>query len=220
MTAQADDKPISGGRRGPQPGALSKLHQRQRAVSRDSIVDALRGLVSEKPYDDIAIEDVLTAASVSRATFYRHFKSKLDVACALYDNAIRGALSHFERLACIADGDEEAAIRWVRGVVSIYRTNGPVSGLILHLGVIDRDFHIRQRNDRLFMIRHLARTVPSLALILEDDPAALATLIRADLWLLLLDRACVEMAVHNGLNPEENYVARLAADLMSMLFPK
>ena len=211
---------MSGGRRGPLPGALSKLHQRQRAASRDAIIDALRQLVGERSYDVIAIEDILAVASVSRATFYRHFKSKLDVAQALYDSVIRDAIGHFEALARIGHGDHDAAVRWVRGVVSIYRTNGPVSGLILHLGVIDRDFHNRQRNDRMFMIRHLARTVIGLAPVLDDGPEGLRALIRADLWLMTLDRACVEMAVHDGLSPEEGYVERLASDLISILFPE
>jgi AcrR family transcriptional regulator len=215
-----DENPMSAGRRGPRPGALSKLHQRQRAASRDAIVEALLQLVGERSYDAIGIEDILAMASVSRATFYRHFKSKLEVAQALYDNLIRQAMGHFEMLARIDRGHHEAAIRWVRGVVSIYRTNGPVSGLILHLGAIDRDFHNRQRSDRMFMIRHLALTVPGFSPILEEGPEGLATLVRADLWLMTLDRACVEMTVHDGLHPEESYVAQLASELMAMLFPR
>lgn len=52
---------------------------RRVARTRTLLFDALVGLITEKPYDAITVEDILTRADVGRATFYAHFQSKDDL---------------------------------------------------------------------------------------------------------------------------------------------
>ena len=58
------------------PSEKSKLR------SRNQMIQALMKLMKEKAYDEIKISDLCSQADLTRATFYRHFKSKDDVLIA------------------------------------------------------------------------------------------------------------------------------------------
>src|SRR5450432_1185908 len=55
-----------------------KEDQRVRRT-RDRLGDALVGLLVQKPFDDITVQDVLDGAGVSRSTFYTHYRDKNDL---------------------------------------------------------------------------------------------------------------------------------------------
>lgn len=44
--------------------------------TRTLLVEALSSLIHEKPYDAIAVREILTRANVGRSTFYTHFRDK------------------------------------------------------------------------------------------------------------------------------------------------
>ena len=44
--------------------------------TRKLLHDALGGLIQEKPYDEIAVQEILDRANVGRSTFYMHFRDK------------------------------------------------------------------------------------------------------------------------------------------------
>jgi AcrR family transcriptional regulator len=47
--------------------------------TRDRLGDALIGLMQEKQFDSITVQEVLDRASVGRSTFYAHYRDKLDL---------------------------------------------------------------------------------------------------------------------------------------------
>ena len=47
--------------------------------TRDALGDALIGLMQEKPFETITVQDVLDRAHVSRSTFYSHYSDKDDL---------------------------------------------------------------------------------------------------------------------------------------------
>src|ERR1700686_903574 len=47
--------------------------------TRDALGDALVGLMQEKPFDEIKVQDVLDRAGVGRSTFYTHYRDKNDL---------------------------------------------------------------------------------------------------------------------------------------------
>lgn len=47
--------------------------------TRDALGDALVGLMHEKPFDEIKVQDVLDRADVGRSTFYTHYRDKDDL---------------------------------------------------------------------------------------------------------------------------------------------
>jgi AcrR family transcriptional regulator len=55
---------------------------------REAILAATAGLLAEKSFGDLAVGDILTAAGVSRGSFYFYFDSKHDVLAELVRRAV------------------------------------------------------------------------------------------------------------------------------------
>lgn len=62
--------------------------------TRAAIYKALGTCLKTKDYNDLAIEDILQQANVSRSTFYAHFKTKDDLLDSLLDNIFHHVFSH------------------------------------------------------------------------------------------------------------------------------
>lgn len=63
----------------------------RRAGARRRILDAAAALVEERPWDDIALDEVMARAELSRTTFYRHFAERSDLLLALLEASGVGA---------------------------------------------------------------------------------------------------------------------------------
>jgi AcrR family transcriptional regulator len=72
--------------------------------ARDQLVRAMRELLLERDFDEIATEEVLARAGVSRGGMYHHFNSKVELFQAAYEASERDAI---KRLTAI--GAEHAA---------------------------------------------------------------------------------------------------------------
>src|SRR6516162_298042 len=63
-------------------GVKDRRVQKTRAL----LHEALGSLIREKPYDEIAVKEILDRANVGRSTFYMHFQDKDDLlASGLYE---------------------------------------------------------------------------------------------------------------------------------------
>jgi AcrR family transcriptional regulator len=60
------------------PNLKAKMDRRERRT-RDALGDALVGLMHQRPFKSIKVQDVLDRAGVSRATFYSHYRDKDDL---------------------------------------------------------------------------------------------------------------------------------------------
>lgn len=203
-------------RRGPKPGARSSFQQQQRALSREAILAAANELLNAKAFDDIAIEEILARAPCSRATFYRHFRSKFELALALYEQVIASAIPLFDALVEV-ERDPARAAEWIERLIDHYRTSGRASFLILQLGVTDPRFHQRLGADRHRLIDHLAGALPVFGRAVGSSHGARVARAEADLVLMLLDRLCVEIAVHGALPDQALYVGLVAKKLIGFL---
>ena len=73
--------------------SANRLKDRRVARTDALLHEALTGLVHEKPYDEIAVKEILDRANIGRSTFYTHFRDKDD----LLVSSIRDMLSATER---------------------------------------------------------------------------------------------------------------------------
>lgn len=71
------------------------------------VLDALELLLREKPLHELGIEEILTAAGVSRATFYLHYPTKHAAAIALF-NRVLGEIT--ASMATFVARDEGTAV--------------------------------------------------------------------------------------------------------------
>ena len=119
----------------PRPGPPARRRQGRRAAPREgggpdlreAILAATTGLLTEHDFGDLAVSDILTAAGVSRGTFYFYFDSKHDVLAELVRRAVaQGHAAAAPWLANPADPAGRAARRDHRRsrAVAVQRT-GP-----------------------------------------------------------------------------------------------
>jgi len=64
-------------------------HQRRRERTRKQLQDAMLGLVLEKGFDSIAIQEITDRADLGRGTFYFHFDCKEDALWSIVEDRIR-----------------------------------------------------------------------------------------------------------------------------------
>jgi AcrR family transcriptional regulator len=76
-----------------------------------AILHAMNTMLVERSLDDLSVEDVLTAANASRASFYFYFSSKDDAFVALFRSAAEDIASRFELLTQINRADPAAVER-------------------------------------------------------------------------------------------------------------
>lgn len=65
------------------------MDQRERK-SKKAAYEAFKNLLSQKPYGEITVNEIISNAHIGRATFYKHFKSKED----LFENLCQETFAH------------------------------------------------------------------------------------------------------------------------------
>lgn len=56
--------------------------------TRKIIVDAVKNLLERKNFEKITVSEIIEEAGVSKPTFYRYFKSKYDLAAAIFSDCV------------------------------------------------------------------------------------------------------------------------------------
>ncbi len=100
--------------------------------TREAILAATAGLLAEKSFGDLAVGDILTAAAVSRGSFYFYFDSKHDVLAELVRRAV--AAGHAAAAPWLAapagpgaPADPAAALRTgITAGAGLWRASAPV----------------------------------------------------------------------------------------------
>ena len=87
--------------------------ERKKRDTRRRILDAAMQLMSDKPYDDVRIEDICLAADVANATFFLHFPNKSALVLAFNDDV---AAKIAEQLA----GVDATAAERLKKLLEIY----------------------------------------------------------------------------------------------------
>ena len=85
-------------------------------VREDAIVAAVNRQLAEKGFDLMTVDAVAAEVGIGKASLYKHFASKEDLAAAAMAFVLEGALSHAAQLASNAALDDfnrlEAMARW------------------------------------------------------------------------------------------------------------
>ncbi len=143
------------------------------AELRERILDGLRTLLEERTFDTVSVAEIITAAGVSRASFYFYFAGK------------QAALAELVRRA-VSSG-HEAARPWVRGEVDprealrlgvdagagLWLDNGPVLRAIVESWASDPQL-------RELWLQQMATFTDAAITRIEADPVALRKLAGVD----------------------------------------
>lgn len=154
---------------------------------RAEFVELAERLFRTKGYEATTINDVISAAGVSKGAFYHHFRAKEDLLEAIVERAARGVLAHVERLR---DDNELNALSRLNRLLAMGR-----AWKLAHMGELRRTFETQlRREDGVLTARMFEATFavlsPAIAsliaqgqsegLIGQGDPAAMAD---ALLWI-------------------------------------
>src|SRR5581483_7422299 len=97
--------------------------ERQKEASRRQILDAALSTFHELGYYAANVEDIITRAKVSRATLYKHYKSKLAVAEALMGEMGHRQAEAYDRLSMVEEADHAAIVAWLNEIIEINEQN-------------------------------------------------------------------------------------------------
>jgi AcrR family transcriptional regulator len=71
---------------------MTQIEDRRVRRTRTGLADALTGLIIERGYDRVTVQDILDRADVGRSTFYTHFRDKESLLLSCFDS-LRDELS-------------------------------------------------------------------------------------------------------------------------------
>jgi AcrR family transcriptional regulator len=98
------------------------LRDEQKQLTRRRLIDGAVSVFEAKGYADATVEEIVAAAGVSRATFYLHFASKLELAEAWFETLRPELEERYRRLDAVLEtgsADElrgwmHESVRWSR----------------------------------------------------------------------------------------------------------
>jgi TetR/AcrR family transcriptional regulator of autoinduction and epiphytic fitness len=79
---------------------MAKVSFREQVLQarEDAIVDAVNRLLAEKGFDLMTVDEVVADVGIAKASLYKHFNSKEDLAAAAMVRVLERALAELERL--------------------------------------------------------------------------------------------------------------------------
>lgn len=176
---------ISGAGAGTAAGRVPTLREQQKLFTRQRLVDAAIEVFSRDGYVAARIEDVAAAAGASRATFYLHFKSKLDIVRELLAPLRAESEKLYRELDSLDEPSWDELYRWMdRAVDYWHRNHAAISAVNEAVAVeseIASDFMTAVQDSAAAMTNHLARWSGT-----EQETARL----RSSMFILQLERVC------------------------------
>ena len=95
--------------------------------AQEAILAATERLLGERRFSELAVSDIITAAGVSRTSFYAHFASRSAVLSACLRRVVGEIAVAVDPFVSATDGDPAAAIRVsLQRWVALAREHGPL----------------------------------------------------------------------------------------------
>ena len=84
----------------------------------DAIIGTVNRLLAEKGFEAMTVDEVAADVGIAKASLYKHFPSKEDLACAAMVSVMRRAQAFLDTLAADAPPMEQlrAVVRWTMGL--------------------------------------------------------------------------------------------------------
>ena len=191
----------------------------RRAATRQQILDALRALLEEgAPVAGLSVERIVSAAGVSRATFYVHFGGKAEVVTALSDQDMEPWLARALPVLADPTSDREAFAGIVRDLVRNWREHAAVSASLVELAEYDpavrEAWHGVVHRLAGELAEHLRRRWDGDPGAPASDPADLAEVIA---W--MVERVCHQMVRSGSPAGDDRVAAALAEAIWRIIEP-
>lgn len=107
----------------PRAAGLAAFARRRKEDSRERLLAAATEAFCAEGYLGVSVEDLASAAGVSRVTFYRHFASKTALAVELFRQAAGAAMPRFLAVGGVDGRDPRAVRAWIAELFAADRLN-------------------------------------------------------------------------------------------------
>lgn len=217
---RAGSEPVTraGVRPGRRHGGRTSHQEEQRSRTREKLLNSGITVFSVRPYFDATIDDLIRAASVSRAAFYMHFNSKLDLAFAVFESGISSWWELFRELPTITANDYPSLRAWMARLLELYRSRRYVPRLHSELEPFEPRFQARMEALNDALIETLAATIPAFAATQGDGALAQRARARALLLINQLGTMCAKLASHPPSPDEDVYLDLMTEQLAVFLY--
>ena len=122
---------------------------RRQQKTRAAIFSAFTGLLEQKPYNSITVQEIIDAANIGRSTFYAHFETKdelLKALCRELFDHIVDAARHREHTHGLTPGEGEPISVFLHMLMHLQENDRQILTL---LSCESNDLFLRYYKDRL-----------------------------------------------------------------------
>lgn len=119
------------------------LRDAQRALTRTRILDAAGHLFASRGYAATSIDHIAEGAGVSRATYYLHFTSKLEVMNALLEGLLPEVHALYQELLSHPRPSEADVRQFVERFFAFYASHGELISASVQAEAADRTYSHR-----------------------------------------------------------------------------
>lgn len=175
-------------------GQLS-LREQQKRFTRQRLIEAALAVIEERGYAAATIDDIVAAAGASRATFYLHFKNKLELMRGLLDVLAADGLQKWERLAGLGDPTWQQLRDWVEhDAATYYERNRAIIAAVEQAVASEPELASQEVASRLAAITVVLEKFLGTWSEQDLEQARL----RCVMLMLELDRFCILWIVHRA----------------------
>jgi AcrR family transcriptional regulator len=118
-----------------EPAGPISLRERQKAQTREHLLDVAAQLIGERGYNDTTMDDIARAAGSSRATVYAYFATKDDILRTLAIEMWENTEGLYREFAALPEWTPEAIRGWLEGVAAAWdRSIDRIRAVVLSQG--------------------------------------------------------------------------------------
>ncbi|MEV1025983.1 TetR/AcrR family transcriptional regulator [Streptomyces sp. NPDC050264] len=128
---------------------MANLREAQKLMTRRLLLESGLELFKRKGYAATTVDDIATAAGITRVTFYAYFPSRSELVKALIDEQLNEALQRvgspehgstaLDLVTTVADGTPEAIMAWLRRTADSRPAIRPIIRVGRDAAVVDPD---------------------------------------------------------------------------------
>jgi AcrR family transcriptional regulator len=163
---------------------LAEFQRRRKEGSREQMLAAATEAFCAHGYFAVSVEDIASAAGVSRMTFYRHFSGKPAIATELFRLNTQAAMPRLLAIGQTDFRDRVVVEQWVAGLFAADRASRQLLRVFIQANVDETDFTENAHSFIDDIITGLAQTIPAFAL---DGAKPLERRRWLEAWLLLYE---------------------------------
>ena len=177
------------------PSGRTRLQQEQKQETRGRLLRAAEEVFARRSYAATSVEEIILAAGASRASFYRHFDSKWDIASALCGEVMPEAWQLWHELASLDNPSETVLKDWLRRRLALYHRHRAMFLMMREAVALEPAGAAAVTRTHEEVIHVLAAGIPAFRRALARTAAGQLAHIRACLLLMQLDEFTYTLAV-------------------------